>query len=79
MTTHLDQVHPRQIAEIQSIQAEKEFSRRLSALGLRPGQLVKVLRVGPLKGPLHIRVGHTDLMIRRQDAHKIQVRLALAA
>ena len=72
----LDQLHPRQTAEIQSIQAEKEFSRRLSALGLRTGQLIRVLRSAPLQGPLHIRVGHTDIMIRRQDAHRIQVRLA---
>ena len=79
MDTPLDQLHPRQTAEIQSIQAEREFSRRLFALGLRPGQLIRVLRHGPLKGPLHVRVGHTDVMIRRQDAHRIQVRLAPAA
>ena len=76
MDTPLDQLHPCQTAEIQSVQAEKEFSRRLFALGLRPGRLVRVLRRGPLKGPLHVRVGHTDVMIRRQDARHIQVRLA---
>ena len=76
MDTPLDQLHPRQTAEIQSIRAERELSRRLYALGLRPGQLIRVLRQGPLKGPLHVRVGHTDIMIRRQDAHRIQVRLA---
>ena len=79
MDTPLDQLHPRQTAEIQSILAEKEFCRRLSALGLRPGQLIRVLRRGPLKGPLHVRVGHTEVMIRRQDARNIQVRLALQA
>ena len=77
MDTPLDQLRPRQTAEIQAIHVEKEFSRRLFALGLRPGQLIRVLRCGPLKGPLHVRVGHTDVMIRRQDARNIQVRLAL--
>jgi ferrous iron transport protein A len=55
-------------ATIGSLAAEQGLRARLEALGLRPGQTVQVLRRASWSGPLHIRVGMTELMVRRRDA-----------
>jgi len=53
---------------VDSLTADVGLQRRLEALGLRPGQAVQMLRRGWWAGPLHIRVGMTELMLRRRDA-----------
>jgi Fe2+ transport system protein A len=75
MNTSLDHLHPNQSGTIIAIEAGPELTRRMSALGLRLGRRVEVLRIAPLQGPLQIRVGHTELMIRRIDAAKINIQL----
>lgn len=47
--------------------------QRLLALGLRTGKQVQVMRSAPFSGPLQVRVGATDILIRRRDAAHIQV------
>jgi ferrous iron transport protein A len=42
-------------------------------LGFRPGRQVEMLRKASLFGPLHVRVGTTEVMVRRRDAHAIEV------
>ena len=59
---------PGRSATVESLAAEDSLRARLEALGLRPGQSVQVLRRGWWSGPLHIRVGMTELMLRRRDA-----------
>ncbi len=59
---------PGRSATVVSLAAEAGLRARLEALGLRPGQSVQVLRRGWWSGPLHIRVGMTELMLRRRDA-----------
>ena len=61
-------------ATILALHAEAALERRLLALGLRPGQAVHLLRRGLMNGPLHIRVGTTELMLRRQEAQHIDIR-----
>ncbi|BBP03558.1 hypothetical protein TPL01_10970 [Sulfuriferula plumbiphila] len=73
MHTPLDHLFPNQSGTIETIEAGPELGRRMAALGLRPGRRIEVLRAAPLKGPLQIRIGHTELMIRRIDAAKISV------
>jgi ferrous iron transport protein A len=46
-------------------------------LGLRRGREVAVIRRASLGGPLHIRVGSTDLMLRRREARLIHVTLSV--
>jgi ferrous iron transport protein A len=46
---------------------------RLEALGIKPGQQVRVLRRGWWSGPIHLRVGMTELMLRRVDAAHVVV------
>jgi len=59
---------PGKSATVVSLAAEQGLRSRLEALGLRPGQTVQVLRCASWSGPLHIRVGMTELMLRRRDA-----------
>jgi len=49
------------------------FRRRLNVLGVREGQIVKVVSRQPLRGPLTISVGYSQMTIGRGMAHKIIV------
>jgi ferrous iron transport protein A len=59
---------PGSSATVDSLAAEDGLRQRLEALGLRSGQAVQMLRRGWWAGPLHVRVGMTELMLRRRDA-----------
>ena len=66
-------LHPGESGTILALRASEELRRRLAALGVREGKHVHILRRGRFAGPLLIRVGTTDLMMRRTDASCIQV------
>ena len=46
---------------------------RLNALGIREGQIVKIISKQPLMGPITISVGSSQITIGRGMAHKIIV------
>lgn len=73
--TRLSHLHPGQEATIAAIHAGSEVGLRLAALGFRIGKRLRVMRRGFLSGPLHVRLGTTDVIIRRQDALQIHVSL----
>ena len=58
---------------IVQIDAGIELSARMRALGLLPGRRVKVIRRSPFQGPIQVRAGQTDLIIRRSEAAAIQL------
>ncbi len=60
-------------ATVAALNADQGLRQRLEALGLRPGQGVQVLRRGWWSGPLHVRVGMTELMLRRRDAARVSL------
>ncbi|MEB3296513.1 MAG: FeoA family protein [Cyanobacteriota bacterium] len=62
---------PGHFATVERLSAEPGLRQRLEALGLRPGQSVQMLRRAWWSGPLHVRVGMTELMLRRRDAHGV--------
>lgn len=62
-----------QSATINALHVDTGFRYRLHALGFRIGKPLKVIRTAPFNGPFHLRVGTTDVMLRRQDAEKIEV------
>jgi ferrous iron transport protein A len=76
MTKSLRSLSTGQKAYIDAISVSPEFAHRLSALGLRVGQLVEVIRRAPFAGPLQLRIGTTDVIMRRQDAASILVTAA---
>lgn len=72
-TLHLGQLRPGQTAIISKIQAEAGLRQRLLALGFRPNRPVQMVRWGWFNGPLHVRVGTTEVMLRRQEALEIHL------
>jgi ferrous iron transport protein A len=60
-------------ATIVAIQAEEALHQRLLALGFRNGKLVKLIRKASFSGPLQVRIGTTDVLLRRTEAAKISV------
>jgi ferrous iron transport protein A len=60
-------------ALILGLQAEAVLEQRLQALGFRPGKQISIVRKAWWGGPLHVRIGTTEIIMRRQDARAIQV------
>ena len=84
MTTtvsNLERLPCGQYALITGVALAQELRSRLAALGFEAGKQVRVLRRASLGGPLHVRVGTTEIILRRHEASSIQVSpsLALAA
>lgn len=69
----LSSVQVGQSATIQALHVDTGFQFRLNALGLRIGKSFEIVRSAPFNGPLQVRVGSTDIMLRRQDADNIEV------
>jgi ferrous iron transport protein A len=72
----LDQLLPDNTGTITALHVGQELQRRMAGLGLKPGTHVRVMRRSPMHGPLQVRAGHTDIILRRSDAARIEVCLA---
>jgi ferrous iron transport protein A len=62
-----------QSARIASVHIVGEAADRLASLGLRVGRHITLLRQGILGGPLHLRIGSTEFILRPQLAQSIEV------
>jgi ferrous iron transport protein A len=71
--TTLAALLPGDTATIVSIHAEEALHLRLLALGFRIGKQIEMIRGASFSGPLQVRVGTTDVMLRRIEAAKIKV------
>jgi ferrous iron transport protein A len=60
-------------ALILGLQAEAGLEQRLQALGFRVGKKISIVRKAWLGGPLHVRIGTTEVIMRRRDAQAIRV------
>jgi ferrous iron transport protein A len=69
----LAQLHPGDTATIVSIHAEEALHQRLQALGFRSGKQIELIRKASFSGPLQVRIGTTDILLRRNEASKITV------
>lgn len=72
-STLLSSLHAGQFAIISGLDAQNELYLRLTAMGLRIGKQVQLLRSAAFSGPLHVRVGTTDIMLRKSEAARVQV------
>lgn len=72
-TRDINSLKPGETAVISQLQAEAGLQQRLLALGFRPGRQVKIIRKAWLNGPLHLRIGTTEVMLRRQEAKGVYV------
>ncbi len=73
--TTLAALRPGEIATIASIHAEEALHLRLLALGFRTGKQIEMIRKASFSGPLQVRIGTTDILLRRIEAEKIKVQL----
>lgn len=64
-----------QSAIITALNVQHELYLRLVAMGIRVGKRVEVLRSAAFSGPLHIRIGTTDIALRRCEGESIQLLL----
>ncbi len=69
----LSMLAPGQAADVAAIHAGESLHQRLRALGFRIGQSVRLMRRAAFLGPLHVRIGTTDVIIRREDARSIEL------
>lgn len=69
----LSTLHPGDIATITTIHAEEALHQRLLALGFRTGKQIELIRKAGFSGPIQVRIGTTDIVLRRTEASKIKV------
>ena len=58
---------------IENLAAEEPFRQRLQALGFRMGKEVRLIRQALFGGPLQIRIGSVNVILRQRDAASIYV------
>ncbi len=74
MTTQkLSALKPGETGIIAALNTEEDLYHRLSALGFRIGKKIDIIRGARFSGPLHVRIGTTDVMLRRVEANKIDI------
>lgn len=69
----LSSLQPGQSAEIRAIHAEEALYLRFQALGFRIGKTVELLRRARFHGPVHVRIGTTEIMMRPSEASRIEI------
>jgi ferrous iron transport protein A len=72
-TLPLAELKPGDSGIIARLKVDEALYQRLSAMGLRIGRPIQVIRRAAMSGPIQIRVGFTDLILRRADARNICV------
>jgi ferrous iron transport protein A len=61
------------IAGIHVMDADQPLTQRLAALGFRIGKRIQVMRKASFNGPLHVRIGSTDIILRESEANLIEI------
>jgi ferrous iron transport protein A len=69
----LSALKPGETGIISALNTDEGLFHRLAALGFRIGKQVNVIRGARFAGPLQVRIGTTDVMLRRTEAHKIDI------
>jgi len=72
-TVSLSALAPGQRGVVRGLHAVDGFAHRLAALGFRVGRPVAVIRRAPLGGPIQVRLGTTDVMLRCTEANRIDI------
>jgi ferrous iron transport protein A len=71
----LSQLKIGQNATISAIEADEYLFHRLSALGFRIGKPLSIIRRANFNGPLHVRLGTTDVILRDSEATRIRINI----
>ena len=73
ITVNLATLKPGESAIIAAVHTDRALSYRLAALGFRVGKRIELIRQARFSGPLHVRIGATDIMLRKREALQIEV------
>jgi len=60
-------------ATIVAIHNEEPLHQRLQAMGFRANKRIDLIRKAAFSGPLQVRIGTTDILLRKSEAAKITV------
>jgi len=71
--TPLHSLLPGDEAIVAAIHADAALRNRLAAMGFRIGRRIALVRRGAFAGPLHVRIGTTDVILRCKQAAQIVV------
>lgn len=72
----LAELGPGKEARIVAIHGAEALHQRLVAMGFRIGKPVRMVRRAAFNGPLHVRLGSTDVIIRNIDARCVELAAA---
>jgi Fe2+ transport system protein FeoA len=72
----LDQLPVGERATVLGVDGEPALRLRIEAMGLRAGREVSVIRQARRGGPLQVRIGLTDLIIRISQARLVRLSAA---
>jgi len=72
----LSSLAPGESATIVAIHTEEPLHQRLLAMGFRTGKQIEIIRKARFSGPLQVRIGTTDILLRKIEAEKIKVKKA---
>ena len=61
------------ISGINAMNAGQSLYQRLIALGFRVGKNIQVMRKASFHGPIHVRIGSTDVILRESEAKLINI------
>ena len=73
--TYLSKMTPGQRGKVVGYTDDSPIARRLTELGLVPGQMITYVRNAPLQDPLEIQVGGCLLSLRHREASLVAVEL----
>ena len=69
----LSSLVPGESATIVAVHTEEPLHQRLLAMGFRTGKQIEIIRKARFSGPLQVRIGTTDILLRKIEAEKIKV------
>ncbi|MEW6280404.1 MAG: FeoA family protein [Candidatus Eremiobacterota bacterium] len=69
----LSQLQPDESGHILSLGGPPHMTRRLISIGLRPGAGVRLVRRGPLGGPIQVALGSNFISLRDQEAEQVRL------
>ncbi len=72
----LTDLRPGDQGVITAVHGAEALGKRLNALGFAIGRPLRVLRRAAFSGPLHVRLGTTDVALRPAEAAGIAIQLA---
>ena len=70
---NLTNLVPGESATILAILTDEALRQRLMALGFRVGKRIELIRKASFSGPLQVRIGTTDILLRKNEASHIAV------